>query len=138
MIRLSEILVDYFWLCRYSYLTQLSVLSTFSLRYSVNVFFFFFWLRIVMVVDYFQAVQMLLVFSFLWDFFPDISLYIFYQQIVSYGFFFSIITLHRIGINLKYAQGLQNTPTATLRRGKTPSPTNVLDMTQNNLMTIIQ
>ena len=33
--------------------------------------------------------------------------------------------------------GLQNTPTASLQRGKT-FPTNVLDMTPNNLMVSFQ
>ena len=91
MIRFGKTKVDFFsWFCRHLYSARLSVQSTltFSLRNSVRVFFFF-WLGIELLLDYFQVVLIFLVFSFLMEFFPpDICFCnIFHCQIASSGVF---------------------------------------------------
>ena len=73
----GETLVDYFWLFRYSTFTLLRVLSTFTFQLRwFSWFFFSFGLGIAVLVDYFQAVRMFVIFFFfIIEFFPQISVW---------------------------------------------------------------
>ena len=74
----GETCVGCFWLfheflfCSTWCIKRLYVLAKVTL--SVFFFFFYFCLQIAVLLDYFRAVQTTLVFSFLLDFFPNISL----------------------------------------------------------------